>query len=134
MNVFLRGNRDFCKSADRHELASLGIDDETADSDILWNQRMVADRIDGLTHRILYCIKACEPFFKIDATVFHQVDRFLRNAAILHMVDHHFAVDVLHATVGVTDDQDLGDTQLNDTDEQAADHASERIRHDTARF
>ena len=57
MNVFLRGNRDFCKSADRHELAGLGIDDETADSDILWNQRMVADRIDGLTHRILYCIK-----------------------------------------------------------------------------
>ena len=50
------------------------------------------------------------------------------------MVDHHFAVDVLHATVGVTDDQDLGDTQLNDADEQAADHASERIRHDTARI
>lgn len=32
---------------------------------------MVADRIDGLVHRIFHRIKACESLFKIDATVFH---------------------------------------------------------------
>ena len=95
------------RPAHRIEFTRLCIDHIAKNIDVLWNQRVVADRINRLAHGLFDRIKAGEPFFKINAAVFHQIDGFLRDAALFHVMDHHLAVDVLDTTVCMADDHDI---------------------------
>lgn len=75
---------------------------------------MVADGMNGIGDGLFYRIKSSKPLFKINAAVFHQINGFLRDAAFLHVMNHHFTVDMLHAAVRMADNHDVCHAELND--------------------
>lgn len=96
---------------------------------------MVADGMNGIGDGLFYRIKSSKPLFKINAAVFHQINGFLTDTPLFHVVDHHVAVDVLDAAVRVTDDHDFFHAKLNDCYQKTADYAAERIgNHSTGIF
>ena len=117
-------------SLDRRERAGGGVDDIAAHADVGGDERMGTDRLDGVADGLLDGVEPGEPAREIDAAELHQVDVVLGDAAGEHVLDHQVAVDVLYAAVGVADDHDLLDAQLDDGDEQAADDAAEGVGDD----
>ena len=89
------------------------------------HEGVVADGLDGVGDGLLHGVEPGQPFLKVDAAVFHEVNGLLGNAPLLHVVDHDVAVDVLHAAVGVADDHDLFAAELVNGDEQTAHGAAE---------
>lgn len=113
----------------RGKLSSLHIHDVAVDPNVLRDERMSAEHLDGAGHRSFYLVKALKPLVKIKAGIFQTVDLGRGYAARYEVFDHLFAAETGNAAVGMADDHNFLTAQLDDGDDKTADRAVEGVRH-----
>lgn len=113
----------------RGKFSSLHIHEVTADPNVLRDERMSAEHLDGVGHRSFYLVKALKPLVEIKAGIFQTVDLGKGDAVRYEVFDHLFAAETGNAAVGMADDHDFLTAQLDDGDDKTADRTVEGVCH-----
>ena len=93
---------------------------------------MLPNGIDGALHRMIDIPEAGQPLLHVFMVFIHMVNRFLRNAAFLHLGNHFLRVKQATAAIIMPNDNDRIHAQLIDCDQKAENDTAIGVHHAAA--
>lgn len=113
--------------SDGSQLAGDRVDNVAGNADIGGHERMVADQVDSLGHRLRHLVEAVQPLVEVDTAVAHERYIALGHTAFFHQTQHLGGIHALYAALGVPYDHYLLHAKLVDRYKERAHGGIERV-------
>jgi hypothetical protein len=120
------------QSANFSQSTGIAINDEASDRDVGGNKRVRAYSLDSTADRLFSILEAFEPVVEVDAALADSVESLFGDATREHVLLEVSEAHVAGAAAGVSDDHNLLDSKLVDSDDDTTHSGVERGDDETA--